>query len=664
VKRTDAAARVYAARFVQAGRTRGAAGGPGALFLEPEALRQACLAGLFDGRAVFLDHAAPGEHPSLRDLVGVTGAAAWNAAQQAVDGELRLYATPDAQAAASLLDAVLADSEAAPQVGLSLVFWPVYAADPPPGGEAQAEHALERVSGIRYIESIDLVFEPAAGGRLLRLPLSRRSCAARASRAGALLSTLAQPGLFFQKGVPQPMDLMPVLPDPAADCPPAPAPLPPPAFDVPSILAASGLPAPARSRLAAASYPTRADLDSAIDAERAYLASLAEDQVIRLAGPAPRSPQITGMRSSTDQIQLALEALLSGVSPAGGVMPLSGIRELYHLLSGDYEMTGLFRPERVYLANVTSSTMAGLVANAFNKTVVQEFQTYPQWWTPIVSQYDFGSLQQVKWITLGGVGELPTVAEGAAYTELTWDDNTETSTFVKKGGYLGVTMEAIDKDDVGRLRAAPRALAQAAWLTLSKAISTIFTTASGTGPTLADGIVLFHSSHGNVNTTALSITAFNAVRTAMRKQTELNSGERLGALTAPAFLLVPPDLEITALQVLASEFDYTYATSNTNTSPVNINAAPGDLAARMAAARSRVIVVDLWTDTTDWAAVANPSLYPTIGLGFRYGRQPEIFSVASPTSGLMFTNDTLPIKVRFVFATGPMDYRGMYKMNV
>jgi hypothetical protein len=43
----------------------------------------------------------------------------------------------------------------------------------------------------------------------------------------------------------------------------------------------------------------------------------------------------------------------------------------------------------------------------------------------------------------------------------------------------------------------------------------------------------------------------------MREQTELNSGERLGALTMPKYLLVPPDLEI-----LASEKEYTYALSN------------------------------------------------------------------------------------------------------
>ena len=84
----------------------------------------------------------------------------------------------------------------------------------------------------------------------------------------------------------------------------------------------------------------------------------------------------------------------------------------------------------------------------------------------------------------------------------------------------------------------------------------------------------------------------------------------------------------------------------------------------MAMAKNRVIVVDLWTDANDWAACADPRLYPTIGLGFRYGRAPEVFSVASPTAGLMFTNDTMPVKVRFFFAVGPIDYRGLYKANV
>jgi hypothetical protein len=209
------------------------------------------------------------------------------------------------------------------------------------------------------------------------------------------------------------------------------------------------------------------------------------------------------------------------------------------------------------------------------------------------------------------------------------------------------------------VRAAPRALAQAAYLTLSKSVSYIFTQSSGAGPTLSDSLALFHSSHGNLGSAALSFSTYVAARTAMRKMTEVNSAERLGALTAPRYLLVPPDLEITALQIIASEGQPGVATND-----VNPLADANDQSGRLALARERVIVVDLWTDTNDWAAVADPRLYPTIGIGYRYGRTPEIFSVASPTAGLMFTNDTMPVKARFFFAVGPIDWKGLYKSNV
>ena len=120
--------------------------------------------------------------------------------------------------------------------------------------------------------------------------------------------------------------------------------------------------------------------------------------------------------------------------------------------------------------------MARVTANALNKRVVMMYAEYPHWWEPACTMEDFSSLQDARWITLGGVGELPTVSEGAAYTELTWADKEETDAFVKKGGYLGITLEAIDKDDTRRLQAAPQALAQAAWLTLGKSVSAIFTT--------------------------------------------------------------------------------------------------------------------------------------------------------------------------------------------
>ena len=664
------AQRVYACRFVRAGPIRGVGDGPSNIIIEPGALSDAVARGLFDAKSVFVDHAGFFDYPSLQNLAGVTRGVTWNPADGSVEGEIKLYDNRVGASMARLLDQVLEDDNP-PDVGLSMVFYPQWA-------PRDNHDDPRRITSIKYVESVDLVFEPAADGRVLEA----LSC---------LHPSSARPEHIFPGGLTkiptnhkhQGESLMPeqnTVPDePETD----PGQTAPSAADnetntadqavtwmsalslytTRAMIQASGLPAESQSHLLAHDYAAPGEVALAIEREREYLAALQENNVIQVGGSPPRGGEISAARCSLDQIREAYEALLEGVRPAQA-QPLSGIRELYTLLSGDYEMTGVFHPDRIQFANVTTSTMANLTADLLNKRVMAEFASYPQWWTPVVNIEDFPNLQDVKWIVLGGVGELPTVAEGAAYTELSWDDQKESDAFVKKGGYLGISLEAIDKDDTGRLRAAPRALAQAAWLTLSKSISQIFTANFGVGPTMQDSLALFHSTHGNLGSSALSVSTWVAARTAMRKMTEVNSGERLGALTAPKFLLVPPDLEITALQVLASEYDYTYALSNGTAAPANAVTQGDDLNARMNFARSRVVVVDLWTNTNNWAGVGDPNLYPTIGLGFRYGRAPEVFSVASPTAGLMFTNDTMPVKVRFFFATGPIDYRGLYKANV
>lgn len=653
---TAPAGNEFECRLVRAGRVRTASGELSDIEIEAQALQEAVAQGLFTGKAVFIDHAVPPEAPSLRNLVGVIETATYAEAEQAVHGRLKLYQTPAGDAMRALLTHLLADSQAGrpvPDVGLSLTFYPRW-------GKPDPHRELRRVVGIRHIESVDLVFQPAADGRVLQALAQQKGLKMSAEETMLLnapppegeetpASPAEAPSPAEAATSPAPQDWSQALSASAA------------AF----MIANSGLPAAARQKLLAQTYATPSEVVEAIEKERAYLASLTQEEVIQIGNQPPRQAHITGGLSGLERVEQALEALIRGLRPPSGVQPLSGLRELYHLLSGDYEMTGVFQPQRVYLANVNSSTMANLVANVMNKVLAQEFSEYPQWWQPFVTQMDFNSLQDIRWITLGGVGELPTVPEGAAYTELNWGDKSETASFVKKGGYLGITIEAIDKDDTNRLRAAPRALAQAAWLTLGKAISNIFTANNGGGPTLSDGLPLFHASHGNHGSTALSYSAWVAARTAMRKQSEVGSGERLGFLTAPRYLLVPPDLEVTALQILASSHDYSYTLANgLGPAPINIFSEGETADLRLRSARERVIVVDLWSDTNDWAAVADPRLYPSIGLGYRYGRAPEIYSVSSPTAGLMFSNDVMPIKVRFFFAVGPVDFRGLYKANV
>jgi len=651
----DNTRREYLCNFMAAGKVKQADQLPSDWLIPAEAIQAA--EHLFQARPSYLDHPdlfGFGWHqdPSVSRLVGVTSDPKWAEELSAMSGTLRLYdrapGSPG-QLVGTLFDQILEDmaqGHAVPPIGLSAVFFHTSHLDEDAG--------LRVTDEIGYVESVDIVYDPGAQGYIKAALSALRP--ASLSLAGLNLPRTQEAHLMSESP-----ELYNATPDPLV--PPAtatqqlhdqpPAGILPPA-PAPATMKPSGLTATAPDPLDA--------IGTRLDQLQKRL-----ERLSILMGDSAESAAITGMeqpfavrnmRNSLEHVEAAVEAMLSGVRPADGIQPLTGIRELYTMLSGDFEMNGVFNPDRIYLANVTSSTMAGLVANALNKRVVNMYMTYPQWWGPAVTIEDFATLQQVKWITLGGIGELPTVAEGAAYTEMTWDDQTETADFVKKGGYLGITLEAIDKDDTRKLQAAPRALAQAAWLTLGKTIAAIFSSNSGYGVTMADTHPLFDSSnHSNQAALPLSHTNLVATKLAMQKTTELNSGERLAGLLRPNLLWVPIDLEDTALAELASgEGEIGSADYH-----INADSFADSLTSRLSRARQHVITVPFWTDVNDWVVQADPHLYPGLGLGFRYGRTPEIFSVASPTAGLMFTNDTMPIKARFFFAVAPTDYRAWYK---
>ncbi len=636
--------REYTCTFITAGRVIRADQSESNWLIPAPALIAA--APMFEGIPSYLDHPELfgfGWHqePQVKHLAGVTFGAAWSEEEKAIIGNLRLYdQNPYSPGAllGTLLDQILADKAAGlsvPPIGLSAVFFQ--------STDFDEEAGLRITSQIHYVESVDTVYSPGAHGYI------KDALAALAAQRPGLVwpgvsLSLIQPSPQGETTMPEQIVTQPettLTPSPPLSLPPSPI---------------------SNQQISDPPIPARLDaLESKLDAALAALQRQAQAHTITDNGP--EHVVLYGGRSGLEDVEAAAEALLSGTRPPTGVRPLSGIRELYMLLSGDYELTGQFQESRVYLANVTTATMANIVANVLNKRVVHLYNTYPKWWEAGITEEDFASLQQIRWITLGGVGELPEVAEGAAYTELAWDDLAQRTSFEKKGGYLGITLETIDKDDTRKAQAAPRVLAQAAWLTLGKSIANIFTANSGVGPNIyyddSNVRALFHSSNGNLGTSALSASTWEATRIAMMKQAEHGSGERLGALLRPRNMWVPIDLEKTGLVILASEGE-----PGTADNDINPEAEGEGRELRLRNARRRVITVPFWTSTTRWAAQADPILYPTIGVGYRFGREPEIHSVADPRAGLMFSNDTMPVKVRFFYAVGPMDYRGLYKHNV
>jgi hypothetical protein len=150
----------------------------------------------------------------------------------------------------------------------------------------------------------------------------------------------------------------------------------------------------------------------------------------------------------------------------------------------------------------------------------------------------------------------------------------------------------------------------------------------------------------------------------MMKQTDqtLGTGRRLAGSNVPRFLLVPVDLEQTALEILNSEMVPAQSGGATT---------GGQLQTRNLWAGSfQVIVVPPWTDANDWALM---SALPAIHLIYPRGqRAPQIFTADSETQGAMFTNDELRFKARLMtyrfsatYDCAPVsDFRPLHKSNV
>lgn len=591
---------------------------------------------LWENVPCMLDHPGVFAGPSVRDLAGSLHAAAWDAELQGITARL-IPRGPGAHVLASLREAARSDPALMQTVGFSAVL----------RISSRTDGKVERILNV---SSVDCVINPARGGRFL-------------SQAGQYLT-----------GVPM-TDETKIMKTPSADAQ---------SLHLARLqtcrklltlsLEASHLPVPSAARvelkfnrLLDAGTPFEpAELDKAISEEQSLLSALTAAGAIQ--GPG----RISAMTTPSDQIEAAVadlfgverEARLASVKPSH----LTGIRELYLMLTGDYELHGGFYGERIQLA--TSSDFTGLVKNALNKIVAQQWDALGRsgydWWEKIVRIEHFTNLNDITGTLIGTVGALPTVAEGGEYTEMAIGDSPETASFTKYGGYIPLTLELIDRDETRKLKAYAQELGSAGRRRISSLIAAIFTQASALGPTMADGGTLFNASavttlggHANLLTTALGTdyTAWNAVALAMYNQPMLikqatgyyGTGDKQAVW--PKYCLVPAALRAQAEALFVPRWA-------SNVTAVATNGGPtwGGMV--------EVITVPEWTDATDWAAVIDPVIVPGIIVGERFGIKPEIFSAGRETDPAVFMNDEHRIKVRMFNAVLVQDFRPLHKENV
>lgn len=637
----DSERREYGVTYIQAGRVR-CRDGSYANWLIPRETIQAALDKL-DGVAVLVDHAMGWfAYPSMRDLAGVTYSPVWNDEAGRVDGGIRLYSRPDLKWLQTLLDEIVADLAAGrevPDVGLSIVFAGTHEWDGPEDNPHRVTKSID------HVESCDIVFGPGAEGRI-REVLSRVDSDAFNNLS---LSEVTMPEEIQTN----------------------------------EAAAAASAEAAANETNETAVVPADNRLDR-LEAVVGHIADSVEqlgrnlerqqtsEEERRVIGDmglglAPRdlAGQGQAITGQTDLERFAPTVdWLFGVE--GAELPDPQFRRadfIYTALTGDWEWHGVFDRGRAMLASASPVTLPDLAVNAMNKVVETQFSRLRYWrWYELVTRVapNDGSLQNMQWITYGGTGNLPLVEDGQPYTEGQLGDERETDAYEKRGRYVGITRKMLKNSDIQRIQAVPVALATDAVRTRSAKIAGIFTANSGVGPTLdQDSVALFNAAHNNVAATALGTdtTAWEAASQECFDQTEINSGKKI-ALFAK-YNLVPSALYFQALK------NFGYGDGNPTTyNPFAVSdRSPED-------PRPVVLAIPDWTDATDWAYLADPNIWPVIMMSYSQspgGNQhplPELFAVTSEVSGLMFTNDTMPIKVRDEWAAGVNGYRGIGKRNV
>lgn len=285
----------------------------------------------------------------------------------------------------------------------------------------------------------------------------------------------------------------------------------------------------------------------------------------------------------------------------------------------------------------STSIFPAIMANLANKSVMvgfNEAETTYQIWAGKGSNRDF---KEAARVALSEAGNLELVPEGGQFQQDFLGEASARTKVATYGKLFSLTRQAIINDDLGLFSKIATKYGSAAKRLVNKMVY-----AQLTGNVkMQDNIALFDTKHGNVAGTgeALSVKAIAKAITAMRRQKGI-TGESTLNIT-PKYLVVPPELEVTAYQIVNS----TASVDGVNSGVVNPY-------------KGRFVVVadaEL-TDPDAWYLVADASQHDTIEVTYLNGVETPRLETRQG-----FEVDGIEYKVAFDCGVSALDFRGLYK---
>ena len=285
----------------------------------------------------------------------------------------------------------------------------------------------------------------------------------------------------------------------------------------------------------------------------------------------------------------------------------------------------------------STSTFPAIMANLANKSVMvgfNEAETTYQIWAGKGSNRDF---KEAARVALSEAGNLELVPEGGQFQQDFLGEASARTKVATYGKLFSLTRQAIINDDLGLFSKIATKYGSAAKRLVNKMVY-----AQLTGNVkMQDNVALFDTKHGNVAATgeALSVKAIAKAITAMRRQKGITGDATLNI--TPKYLVVPPELEMIAYQIVNS----TAAVDGVNSGVVNPY-------------KGRFVVVadaEL-TDPDSWYLVADAAQHDTIEVTYLNGVETPRLETRQG-----FEVDGIEYKVAFDCGVSALDFRGLYK---
>ena len=367
-----------------------------------------------------------------------------------------------------------------------------------------------------------------------------------------------------------------------------------------------------------------------------------------------------------EKLQAALDKLFSVDvdDKFKDVAPFNSLRAAYTRLTGDTEMRGIPTREGMKLgeafmsmmrlpAAYSSTTFSFVLGNSMYRRLIKEYKSVGYMEEALISYYrNAENFKTLEIIQVGYLGDVPDVTpETVDYQELTLPTDIEATYVINQKGWILTVTRRVILND--DLKTVVQLVSKMGRAHRRTHARRAWAKIISNADFKGDSTALFHGDHGNLGATALTNDATGVATLTARLQAMYAQAEQD---SGEGLALEPKYLWVPrALLEIAKGLNSVW--------PLVAGGNPH--AGRFGAGHERIICNPLFVDTTDWGMIADGGEVELLEAAYLNGRrEPEFFVADNPATGQMFVADKIQYKSRHEYEFEIADFRGFDKSVV